>query len=98
MFVHWPIPKKPQRKPTPSLPRGRNIIPLTAFLPTSGFLICIKDLIHKIYTVGPHFKEVNNFLCPFKLSAPLGGLKKLEEESDAGNWELKLNNLIRRMN
>ncbi|KAK5833995.1 hypothetical protein PVK06_017863 [Gossypium arboreum] len=26
--------------------------------------------------VGPHFKEANNFFWPFKLKAPLGGLKK----------------------
>jgi len=39
-------------------------------------IICIEDLIHEIYTVGPRFKEANNFLWPFKLSAPLGGLTK----------------------
>jgi len=32
-----------------------------------------EDLIHEIYTVGPHFKEANNFLWPFKLNSPLGG-------------------------
>ncbi|RVX07679.1 60S ribosomal protein L7-3 [Vitis vinifera] len=41
-------------------------------------IICIEDLIHEIMTVGPHFKEANNFLWPFKLKAPLGGLKKRE--------------------
>jgi large subunit ribosomal protein L7e len=65
-------------------------------------IICIEDLIHEIYTVGPHFKEANNFLWPFKLSAPLGGLKKKRnhyvESGDAGNREAKLNNLIRQMN
>ncbi|KAJ9560916.1 hypothetical protein OSB04_006076 [Centaurea solstitialis] len=39
-------------------------------------LICVEDLIHEILTAGPHFKEANNFLWPFKLKAPLGGLKK----------------------
>lgn len=38
-------------------------------------IICVEDLIHEIYTVGPHFKEANNFLWTFKLSAPLGGLR-----------------------
>jgi large subunit ribosomal protein L7e len=65
-------------------------------------IICIEDLIHEIYTVGPHFKEANNFLWPFKLSAPLGGLTKKRlhyvEHGDAGNREAKLNNLIRKMN
>jgi large subunit ribosomal protein L7e len=65
-------------------------------------IICIEDLIHEIYTVGPHFKEANNFLWPFKLSAPLGGLTKKRnhyvEHGDAGNREAKLNNLVRQMN
>merc|ERR1712178_332674 len=25
-------------------------------------IMCIEDLVHEIYTVGPHFKEANNFL------------------------------------
>ena len=39
-------------------------------------IICIEDLVHDILTIGPHFKEANNFFSPFKLKAPLGGLKK----------------------
>ncbi|KAG0470733.1 hypothetical protein HPP92_016803 [Vanilla planifolia] len=39
-------------------------------------IICMEDLIHEIFTVGPHFKEANNFLWPFKLKAPSGGLKR----------------------
>ena len=35
-------------------------------------IICIEDLIHEIYTVGPHFKEANNFLHPFQLSCARG--------------------------
>lgn len=31
-------------------------------------IICVEDLIHEILTVGPHFKEANNFLWPFKLA------------------------------
>jgi large subunit ribosomal protein L7e len=65
-------------------------------------IICIEDLVHEIYTVGPHFKEANNFLWPFKLSCPLGGLTKKRnhyvEHGDAGNREDMLNNLIRQMN
>ncbi|ONK79444.1 uncharacterized protein A4U43_C01F6430 [Asparagus officinalis] len=65
-------------------------------------IICIEDLIHEIMTVGPHFKEANNFLWPFKLKAPLGGLKKKRnhyvEGGDAGNRENFINELIRRMN
>ncbi|KAF6144891.1 hypothetical protein GIB67_023954 [Kingdonia uniflora] len=65
-------------------------------------IICIEDLIHEIFTVGPHFKEANNFLWPFKLSAPSGGLKKKRnhyvEGGDAGNREDFINEMIRRMN
>merc|ERR1712232_24383 len=35
----------------------------------------MEDLIHEIYTVGPAFKQANNFVWPFKLSAPKGGFK-----------------------
>jgi len=65
-------------------------------------IICIEDLIHEILTVGPHFREANNFLWPFKLKAPLGGMKKKRnhyvEGGDAGNREDYINELIRRMN
>ncbi|EXB80829.1 60S ribosomal protein L7-4 [Morus notabilis] len=65
-------------------------------------IICVEDLIHEIATVGPHFKEANNFLWPFKLKAPLGGLEKKRnhyvEGGDAGNRENYINELIRRMN
>ncbi|CAI8589878.1 unnamed protein product [Vicia faba] len=65
-------------------------------------IICIEDLIHEILTVGPHFREANNFLWPFKLKAPLGGMKKKRnhyvEGGDAGNREEYINELIRRMN
>jgi large subunit ribosomal protein L7e len=65
-------------------------------------IICIEDLIHEIYTVGPHFKEANNFLWPFKLSSPLGGYKQKRrhytEGGDAGNREEDINKLVSRMN
>ncbi|CAM0877006.1 unnamed protein product [Alopecurus aequalis] len=65
-------------------------------------IICIEDLVHEILSVGPHFKEANNFLWPFKLKAPLGGLKKKRnhyvEGGDAGNRENYINALVKRMN
>ncbi|XP_074561777.1 large ribosomal subunit protein uL30y-like [Curcuma longa] len=65
-------------------------------------IMCIEDLVHEIMTVGPHFRQANNFLWPFKLKAPLGGLKKKRnhyvEGGDAGNREDYINELIRRMN
>ncbi len=65
-------------------------------------IICVEDLIHEVYTVGPAFKQATNFLWPFKLSSALGGLSKKRvhyvEGGQAGNREDKINALIRRMN
>jgi large subunit ribosomal protein L7e len=64
-------------------------------------ITCFEDLIHEIYTVGPHFKEVNNFLWPFKLNSPKGGLPKkrlgFNEGGQAGNREQYMTGLIARM-
>jgi len=65
-------------------------------------IICMEDLIHEIYTVGPHFKEASNFLWPFKLSSALGGMDRKRvhyvEGGQAGNREVEINKLISRMN
>merc|ERR1712176_863132 len=64
----------------------------------------MEDLIHEIYTVGPHFKQASNFLWPFKLSAPKGGFvcKRHgfgeQRGGDWGNREDLINELISRMN
>merc|ERR1711912_52370 len=36
----------------------------------------MEDLVHEIFTVGPHFHEANNFLWPFKLRPAKGGQPK----------------------
>lgn len=65
-------------------------------------ITCMEDLVHEIFTVGPHFKQANKFLFPFKLSSPLGGfnakVKHFIEGGDHGNREEEINQLIRRMN
>ena len=66
-------------------------------------IVCMEDLIHEIYTVGPNFKQASNFLWPFKLSNPTGGFrprkfKHYVEGGDLGNREDKINGLIRQMN
>ncbi|KAK3956930.1 60S ribosomal protein L7 [Pseudoneurospora amorphoporcata] len=66
-------------------------------------IICMEDLIHEIYTVGPNFKQASNFLWPFKLSNPTGGFrtrkfKHFIEGGDLGNREEHINALIRQMN
>merc|ERR1719437_390415 len=64
----------------------------------------MEDLIHEIYTVGPHFKQASNFLWPFKLCAPKGGFvcKRHgfgeQRGGDWGNREYLINELIGRMN
>lgn len=63
-------------------------------------IICIEDLIHEIYTVGPHFKQASNFLWPFKLSNPTGGwgvprkFKHFIEGGSLGNREENINKLV----
>ena len=37
---------------------------------------CMEDLLNEIATVGPNFKKANNFLWPFKLTSPKGGLRQ----------------------
>ena len=66
-------------------------------------IVCMEDLIHEIYTVGPNFKQANNFLWPFKLSNPTGGfhprkVKHFIQGGDTGNREDYINALIRQMN
>merc|ERR1711893_93934 len=64
-------------------------------------IICVEDLIHEIFTVGPHFKEASNFLWPVKLNTPLGGWKKKNNHfvdgGDFGDREDKINRLLKRM-
>ena len=62
---------------------------------------CIEDLTHEIYTVGPAFKQANNFLWPFKLNSAKGGLPKkrlgFNEGGQCGNREQYMSSLIFRM-
>lgn len=69
-------------------------------------VICVEDVIHEIFTVGQHFKQVNNFLWPFKLSNPSGHkktswkprkFKHYVEGGDAGDREFDINKLIQSM-
>ncbi|AQZ11219.1 RPL7A (YGL076C) and RPL7B (YPL198W) [Zygosaccharomyces parabailii] len=67
-------------------------------------ILSIDDLIHEIYTVGPHFKQANNFLWPFKLSNPNGGwgvprkFKHFIQGGSLGNREQFINKLVKSMN
>ncbi|CAD7697710.1 unnamed protein product [Ostreobium quekettii] len=65
-------------------------------------IICVEDLIHEIYNVGPSFKQANNFLWPFKLQCPRKGIshkrRHFVQNGQFGNREDLINDLIRRMN
>lgn len=64
----------------------------------------MEDLLHEIFTVGPNFKQANNFLWPFKLSNPTGGwgvprkFKHYIEGGSLGDREENINQLIEAMN
>jgi large subunit ribosomal protein L7e len=64
----------------------------------------IEDIIQEVYTGGSRFKEVNNFLWPFKLKSPKKGYFKtgkrnhVSEGGVFGNWEDSINELIYKMN
>merc|ERR1719451_31460 len=56
---------------------------------------CMEDIVHEIFTVGPNFREVNNFLWPFKLRPAKGGQavkrKGFNEGGQCGNREQYMN-------
>lgn len=66
-------------------------------------LSVIEDVVNEIYTCGLHFKEVNNFLWPFKLKSPkkgyskYGKIKHITQSGACGNWEESINLLIKKM-
>jgi large subunit ribosomal protein L7e len=62
----------------------------------------IEDLVHEIFTVGPEFKAVANFLWPIKLTSPTGGfigskLHHFNEGGACGQQGDKINRLIKKM-
>jgi len=65
-------------------------------------IVCIEDLIHEIYTVGPNFKAASHFLWTFKLNPPRGGWVQINRHyidgGDFGDRSVSINKLVRRMN
>jgi large subunit ribosomal protein L7e len=67
-------------------------------------IFTLEEVINEVYTCGPRFREVNNFLWPFKLKSPkkgysnIGKIKHFYEGGAYGNWEEAINKLINRMN
>ena len=64
-------------------------------------IICMEDLAHEIYNLGPNFKSAANFLWPFKLSTPAGGWpgknSHFVEGGDFGNRQQHINDLLKKM-
>lgn len=64
-------------------------------------ILCMEDLIHEIYTVGPNFKPACSFLWHFKLNNPKGGWRRktnhFVEGGDFGCRESLINRLLRKM-
>ncbi|MCD7460678.1 hypothetical protein HAX54_044208 [Datura stramonium] len=65
-------------------------------------IICLEDVVREIASVGPHFKEVTSFLCPFALTKPekalQGKKRRFNDGGDSGNREDHINELISKMN
>lgn len=63
-----------------------------------------QTIINEIFTCGPRFREINNFLWPFKLRSPMKGYSNIgktrhfSEGGAYGNWEENINKLIKKMN
>jgi large subunit ribosomal protein L7e len=66
-------------------------------------ICCAADLVNELYTVGPNFKQANNFLWPFKLSSPKGGFSSKTkllhylEGGESGARAEEINKLVKRM-
>nr|UXY87245.1 hypothetical protein 1634Bnrm2_p045 [Cryptomonas sp.] len=64
----------------------------------------IEDIVQELFRCGSRFKEVNNFLWPFKLKSPkkgytsIGKRRHVSEGGVYGNWEDSINELIYKMN
>ncbi|XP_078152688.1 large ribosomal subunit protein uL30z-like [Carex rostrata] len=65
-------------------------------------MICVEDIVHEIANVGPHFREANFFLQPFKLKCPEQRLsvskRPFKIGGDTGNREDNINELISKFN
>ncbi len=64
-------------------------------------IICMEDIVHEVFSLGPNFKAAASFLWPFHLAAPIGGFEKLlghfKEGGDMGNRGNKISTLLEKM-
>merc|ERR1712183_383676 len=63
--------------------------------------VCMEDVATRIVSCGKNFKEVNNFLWPFKLKTPKGGYERKTKSylnrGTFGNRESRINQMVRKM-
>jgi large subunit ribosomal protein L7e len=62
-------------------------------------IICLEDLVHEFWSLGPNFEKVNRFLAAFKLNPPANKLKKTAfgKGGDFGNRGEGINELLSQM-
>ncbi|XP_046877418.1 60S ribosomal protein L7-like 1 [Hypomesus transpacificus] len=65
-------------------------------------IICLEDLIHEVYSVGRHFRTVNCFLWPFRLSVARHAARDkaglLKDIGNPGYRAADINSIIRQLN
>ncbi|XP_062324407.1 60S ribosomal protein L7-like 1 [Osmerus eperlanus] len=65
-------------------------------------IICLEDLIHEVYSVGRHFRAVNTFLWPFRLSVARHAARDkaglLKDIGNPGYRATDINSIIRQLN
>ncbi|XP_067097608.1 60S ribosomal protein L7-like 1 [Osmerus mordax] len=65
-------------------------------------IICLEDLIHEVYSVGRHFRTVNTFLWPFRLSVARHAARDkaglLKDIGNPGYRATDINSIIRQLN
>lgn len=78
VYLTWRLPESWFIREAMTRSITRELLSLTTPLSrrslARGGIICVKDLIHEIFTVGPNFKYASSFLWQFMLSSPLGWL------------------------
>ena len=64
-------------------------------------LLCLEDVVKQMFEAGTHFELLNEFMFPFKLSAPKGGFRRIKTSFEKnGSWgcrKEKINSLIRKI-
>merc|ERR1711865_240284 len=66
-------------------------------------VICVEDIVHEVFNVGPHFQEASDFLWPFRLNSIKTKVTQEEPMSIKGktrvfgNQKAKINDIIQKM-